>query len=228
MKLSFIIPVLNEASNIQKILLPLLYYREQGHEVILVDGGSTDNTIDRAENMVDKVIRTQKGRSTQMNAGAQKANGDVFVFLHADTWLPDQAAEIITHAMNKSPKVWGRFDIKFTGSHWIYRIISTMMNFRSALSGIATGDQCIFVQQSVFEKIGGYADIPLMEDVNISKQLKAFSRPVRVKFPAVTSSRRWEQNGVLRTILLMWYLRASYFFGVSASKLVGKYYRQAG
>ena len=227
MKLSFIIPVLNEAENIQKILLPLLFYRHQGHEVILVDGGSTDNTIAQAESMVDMVIKSPAGRARQMNAGAKLATGDVLVFLHADTWLPDFAADLITSALSGSKRVWGRFDVTLSGSGWIYRLISTMINHRSSLSGIATGDQCIFIQHNIFAKISGYADIPLMEDIEISKRLKQLSRPVRIKSRAVTSSRRWEHDGVFRTILLMWYLRASYYFGQPADKLVSKYYRRA-
>lgn len=225
MKLSFIIPVLNEAKNISKILLPLSIYRQKGHEVIIVDGGSHDNTVELAQQQSDRVIQSQKGRAKQMNTGASEASGDVLVFLHADTWLPEHAALIIENNLKKTARSWGRFDVRLSGSKFIFRLIGEIMNYRSRYTGIATGDQCIFVRRAVFDKINGFPELALMEDIAISKQLKHISKPVCLQEKVVTSSRRWEEQGIARTILLMWYLRARYFFGGSPEKLEKIYYR---
>lgn len=225
MKLSIIIPVYNEAENIVALLRRLQNYRFQGHEVIVVDGGSRDNSFDCAVGMVDKLLMSKPGRAMQMNIGAEQANGEVLVFLHADTELPPQANTLITETMNKKYQ-WGRFNVRLSGRHQFFRIIETMMNWRSCLTGIATGDQVIFVRRNVFMQTGGYPEIKLMEDIELSKKLKAFSKPACIKNPVTTSSRRWEQNGIVKTTLLMWQLRLLYFLGVSPDKLFTRYYRK--
>lgn len=225
MKLSIIIPVYNEAENIVALLRRLQSYRFQGHEVIVVDGGSRDNSFDCAVGMVDKLLMSKPGRAMQMNIGAEQASGEVLVFLHADTELPPQANNLIVDAMNNKNQ-WGRFNVRLSGRHRMFRIIETMMNWRSCLTGIATGDQVIFVRRNVFLQAGGYPEIKLMEDIELSKRLKIFSKPVCIKNPVTTSSRRWEKNGIVKTTLLMWQLRLLYFFGVPPDKLFTRYYRK--
>jgi len=223
MKLSIIIPVFNEAENIANTLEQLQTYRQQGHEVIVVDGGSQDNTIDLIQNMADQLLISKHGRAVQMNNGAEQAQGNVLVFLHADTQLPDIADTFIVNAIDQGYQ-WGRFNVRLSGQKILFRIIETMMNWRSCLTGIATGDQVIFVQRKIFEQVGAYPEIKLMEDVALSKQLKSFSRPACIKIRVKTSSRKWEKNGILKTVLLMWRLRLLYFFGVSPDKLFSQYY----
>lgn len=227
MKLSFIIPVLNEAGRITEVLQALQTSRETGHEVIVVDGGSRDNTMALADPLADIVISSSNGRARQMNSGVTRATGDVFVFLHADTRLPAGATQLIIHALGEGDQQWGRFDVSLQGNRIMFHIIAWFMNLRSRLTGIATGDQCLFIKRGTFAQIGGYPDIPLMEDISISATLKKISRPVCLQAKVITSSRRWQQQGVWRTILLMWYLRASYFFGTPAERLVKIYYRQS-
>lgn len=225
MKLSIIIPVYNEAENMVVLLRRLQNYRFQGHEVIVVDGGSRDNSFDCAVGMVDKLLMSKPGRAMQMNIGAEQASGEVLVFLHADTELPPQANTLITEAMNKKYQ-WGRFNVRLSGQHRFFRVIETMMNWRSCLTGIATGDQVIFVRRNVFLQAGGYPEIKLMEDIELSKKLKAFSKPACIKNPVTTSSRRWDKNGIVKTTLLMWQLRLLYFLGVPPDKLFTRYYRK--
>ncbi len=221
MKLSVIIPTLNEASGIVSTLMPLQSWREQGHEIIIADGGSQDKTLSLAQPLSDNIINAPKGRAQQMNAGAANASGDVLLFLHADTRLPDNAPELISNALHNTQ--WGRFDVTLSGHHFMFRIVEFMMNTRSRLTGIATGDQAIFIKRDLFEKEHGFANIPLMEDIEISKRLKKIFRPACIKERLVTSSRRWEQYGIAKTILLMWRLRLAYFFGTPPDKLAKRY-----
>lgn len=218
---SIIIPTLNEEASIKNLLLQFQPYREQGHEVIVVDGGSKDNTIAIAEEYSDKVIQSQPGRAVQMNNGAIQSKGMVLWFLHADTVIPGNALNQIEQALINSD--WGRFDVRLSGSHLLFRVIEKMMNLRSCISGIATGDQGIFVKKENFDSVQGYSDIPLMEDIDFSKKLKSISSPVCIKEKLITSSRRWEENGILATVFLMWRLRFLYWLGVSADKLAVQY-----
>lgn len=221
MFISIIIPVLNEEKAIQALLQQLQACRQLGHEVIVVDGGSTDDTVLIAKPLVDKIIQSGTGRADQMNSGAVEARGDVLWFLHADTIIPHNALEPILQAMKNNN--WGRFNVKLSGSPVLFRVIEKMMNARSCISGIATGDQGIFVKKHHFELAKHYPNIPLMEDIELSKKLKKISWPVCLKEELITSSRRWEQNGILSTVLLMWRLRFLYWLGVSAAKLARQY-----
>lgn len=223
MLVSIIIPALNEESSINNLLKQLQPYRKQGHEVIVVDGGSNDNTISVSGLLADKVIQSEPGRAVQMNNGAAQANGDVLWFLHADTIIFQQTLDEIQFYLKDIDKQWGRFNVKLSGSHILFRVIEKMINLRSCLSSIATGDQGIFVKRKIFEQLGGYTSLPLMEDIDLSKKLKKISRPVCVKHALITSSRRWEKYGILKTVLLMWRLRFLYWIGVSADKLALQY-----
>lgn len=223
MKLSIIIPALNEEDAIVEMLASLQPLRQAGHELIVVDGGSDDQTLQLAEPLVDHAIESPAGRARQMNSGAALAAREILLFLHADTRLPDDAAHQIDAALNRTMKVWGRFDVRLSGRHFMFRVIERMINLRSCISGVATGDQAIFVRRGVFELFGGYAEIPLMEDVELAKSLRSISRPCCINSPVVTSSRRWEEYGIIKTIWLMWRLRFLYFIGVDPQRLVDIY-----
>jgi rSAM/selenodomain-associated transferase 2 len=223
LRISIIIPCLNEGEGLQRCLLNLQTLRSAGHEVILVDGGSVDQErLTTAESCVDRLVRTSAGRAHQMNSGAQHARGDVYWFLHADSGIAEGMAAAILTAVGTRP-AWGRFDIRLSGSHSLFRIIEWMMNWRSRISGIATGDQGIFVHYQLFQQIGGFPQQPLMEDIEISRRLKRVVSPICLPGPLVTSSRRWESNGMLRTILLMWFLRLAYWLGVEPEYLARLY-----
>jgi len=223
MHVTIIMPVLNEAATIEASLQALQGYRQQGHELIVVDGNSQDKTADLARGLCDKLIISQPGRARQMNAGAEQARGNILLFLHADTCLPENAMEHLTNSITQTDKVWGRFDVRLSGRHWLLRLVAIMMNLRSRLSGIATGDQCIFVRRDVFHQLNGFPEIALMEDISLSRTLLAESRPICLPLKVTTSSRRWEQNGIIHTILLMWYLRLAYFFGKAPESLARIY-----
>lgn len=221
MFISIIIPVLNEEQRVKALLEQLQIYRQQGHEVIVVNGGSDDETVSISKPLADKVITSDSGRAKQMNKGVAESTNEVLWFLHADTSIPENAIEAIQESIIKCE--WGRFNIKLSGSHILFRIIEKMINVRSCVSGIATGDQGIFVKRKIFESIDGYSDIPLMEDVALSKKLKKISHSKCIKEMLTTSSRRWEKNGIIKTILLMWHLRFLYWIGVTPDKLAKLY-----
>ena len=216
-------PVLNESTGIVDFLEPLQKYRFSKIEIILVDGGSDDTTIKLATPLCDIVQTSEPGRANQMNAGAKIATGDILLFLHADTLLPNYFPEIIEESLTCHDKVWGRFDVSMSGDNPSLRMIAFFMNLRSRLTGIATGDQAIFVEKTVFHQLKGFQNIPLMEDVAFSKSAKKMSRPVCLSEKLITSSRRWEKFGIWRTIFLMWQLRLAYFVGVNPCRLAKKY-----
>ena len=225
MKVSIIIPVLNEQKAIQKLLPSLAWARREGHEIIIVDGGSHDDTAQSAEAYSDFVIFSPRSRSIQMNMGASAATGDIFLFLHVDTVLPHDSFHELLSVLQRKSHVWGRFNVRLSGKHFLLRIVEFMMNARSRLTGIATGDQAIFVSKELFQSIGGFRNIAIMEDIEISRRLRKVFRPICLSQTVLTSSRRWEQSGILRTIILMWRLRISYWLGADPENLVKQYYR---
>ncbi len=222
MKLSIIMPVLNEAAGIEAAFAALAPFRARGVEVIVADGGSTDSTAERARPLADRLIGAPRGRSVQMNAGAAAANGDVLLFLHADTQLPENADRTVLDGVASSGRSWGRFDVRFDDGDFL-ALVALMMNWRSRLTGIATGDQALFVTRAAFERIGGFPAIALMEDVALSAKLKRIGRPLALHARVTTSSRRWRKHGTLRTILLMWRLRLEFFLGADPEKLAKIY-----
>ena len=226
LKLSIIIPTLNEAGRISAALVALQPFRQRGAEILVADGGSTDGTADIAVLGADNVITAPGGRASQQNAGAQKALGDTFLFLHIDTQLPLDADDLIADALNDRAVQWGRFDVRFDTDQTMLRVVATMMNARSRLTGIATGDQCIFVRRNEFEAVGGFPTLPLMEDVALSTLLRRHSAPECLHNKVTTSSRRWQKNGIWRTIFLMWGLRLAFALGVSPARLA-RWYGQA-
>lgn len=223
MKLSVIVPMLNEASSLPRLLGQLLPLQVAGHQVLLVDGGSDDGSPQLARQAGLTVIESPRGRARQMNAGAALANNEVLLFLHADTRLPAEADQLVTSALQNSQQVWGRFDVQIDGRPWMLRVVAFMINLRSRLSGIATGDQAMFVRRDVFERLARFADLPLMEDVELSRRLRQVSRPLCLRQRVMTSGRRWETRGVWKTIFLMWRLRYAYWRGVPASELAKAY-----
>jgi len=221
-RLSIIVPVLDEAARIRRALELLAPLRARGHEVIVVDGGSGDGSRELAAPLADRVIQAPRGRARQMNAGAAAASGDALLFLHADTCLPEGADALIFRSLEKY--AWGRFDVRIESPHPMLRMVGFAMNLRSRLTGIATGDQAMFVRRDAFH---GFPEIALMEDIAFSKAMKRQSPPACLRERAVTSGRRWEQHGVLRTILLMWRLRLAYFLGAAPDELARRYANKA-
>lgn len=220
--LSIIVPVLNEAAAIETALSALSQYRARGAEVIVVDGGSTDATVTMARPLADNLIVAPRGRASQMNAGAAAARGDVLLFLHADTRLPENADTLISKALARTGRAWGRFDIRIEDG-LLLALVAGMMNIRSRLTGIATGDQAIFITRAAFECAAGFPPIALMEDIAFSAGLRRVGPPVRLRAKVTTSSRRWRQNGIARTIFLMWRLRLAYFAGADPAQLAQRY-----
>jgi rSAM/selenodomain-associated transferase 2 len=225
MKISIVIPVLNEAPLVVQNLSALQPLRAVGHELILVDGGSDDSTVLLSEPFVDQTIRSFKGRSRQMNSGAMAAKEEILLFLHIDTLLPEGADRLIVNGMEREMKSWGRFDVRLSGGHPLFRVVDWLMNWRSRITGIATGDQAIFVQKKLFRTVGGFPDIDLMEDIVLSKRLKRYSLPCCLWHRVLTSSRRWEKKGMVHTILLMWFLRGAFFLRVNPNRLAKFYDR---
>ena len=229
-----ILPVFNEAKHLEKTLSELL----AGHpfdEVIVVDGGSTDASVEivcklmsadaSGTQPVPYLIQAPRGRARQMHAGVQAASADVLLFLHADTTLPPDAVEQIRNAIRRDYPC-GCFDVRLSGRHILFRVIERLMNWRSRVSGIATGDQGLFVRRDVYRMLGGFAPIALMEDIEFSTRLKSVGKPARLRGPVIASSRRWEERGIIRTILLMWTLRFLYWLGVSPERLARWYERR--
>ena len=221
-RLSIVLPVLNEAEGIEATLRALAPLRGRGTEVIVADGGSRDTTADLARPLADQVLAAPRGRARQMNAGAAAARADVLLFLHADTQLPDGADHLVRRALVAGAE-WGRFDVRISGKPFMLRVVATLMNLRSRWSGIATGDQAIFMTRAAYDGVGGFPDQPLMEDVEISRRLRAAGRPACLRDRVTTSGRRWETRGVWRTIFLMWRLRWRYWRGAPAQVLAEAY-----
>lgn len=243
--ISIIVPVLNEARLVAASLQQLAPLRERGVEIIVVDGGSGDGTVAAAAPGCDRLVRTAPGRALQMNAGAAVGRGDLLLFLHVDTRLPaDALAQLASASTAAGPGAldarppqtspvhgrtaagaafWGRFDVAIAGRPRLLKVVAALMNLRSRCSGIATGDQAIFVSRRAFDAVGGFPVQPLMEDIEISRRLRRLARPVCVRAKVVTSGRRWEQGGTWRTILLMWRLRLLYRLGVGAERLARAY-----
>lgn len=220
--LSIIIPVLNESQGIEATLRALAPLQQRGVELVVVDGGSEDDTRSLARAHARVVLSGPRGRARQMNEGAAHARGDVLMFLHADTQLPPDADGLVLRAM-ATGATWGRFDVRISGSARMLRVIAALMNVRSRWSGIATGDQALFVRRAAFERLGGFPDQPLMEDVELSKRLCREQRPTCLRAKVVTSGRRWESRGVWRTIFLMWHLRWRYWRGEAPERLAEAY-----
>ena len=221
-RVSVIIPTLNEAPRLRDLLGDLAAGRQIGLELIVADGGSADGTLDLARPLADRVLETERGRAVQMNAGARAARGVYLWFLHADTRVPPEALTTLGAACGAGT-LWGHFDVRLSGRQPLLRLVERLMNLRSCLTGIATGDQGIFVTRAGFEAAGGYQEIPLMEDIALSKALRRRAQPLCLRTPIETSSRRWEERGLLRTILLMWRLRLAYALGADPRRLARRY-----
>jgi rSAM/selenodomain-associated transferase 2 len=226
MRLAIIIPALNEAAQIEGCLAALAELRQRGASVIVVDGGSADATVRLAAPMCDRVIAAPRGRALQMNAGArceEAQSADVLLFLHADVRLPPEADRLIFRALSNRRSGWGRFDVTLQGRSAGLRLVGSMMNLRSRLTGICTGDQALFVEQGVFLALDGFAPIELMEDVEFSRRARRLSVPVALRPPVIVSARRWDQVGLARAVLRMWWLRLAYFLGADPRQLARRY-----
>lgn len=225
MHLSIIVPALNEAAHIADTLAPLQRMRDKGAQVVFVDGGSRDATTQIAATQVDELITSVPGRAAQMRAGAAIARGESLLFLHADSHLPDRADQAIFDALTERKFQWGRFDVEITGQHFMLPVIAWFMNKRSRLTGIATGDQGIFMTRAAYDQCGGFPLQPLMEDIDICKRLRKIGPPACLHEKIITSGRRWEKHGVWRTIRLMWWLRLRYFLGATPEDIHRAYYK---
>ena len=218
MRIAVIIPARNEADNIEQTLEPLQNWRQRGHQLILVDGGSSDSTVENARPLVDVVLESEPGRAQQMNIGAENTDADILLFLHADTLIEAHVDQLIIDAVTNG-RGWGRFNVGFDDSAIIFKVIAFFMNLRSCVTSIATGDQAIFVEQGLFNQAGRYPAQVLMEDIQLSINLRRQQRASCLWSKVITSARRWKQNGILRTVVLMWMLRFAYFVGISADRL---------
>lgn len=225
MRFSVVVPALDEAAALDAQGARFERLKRAGAELILVDGGSHDGTVDAARPLFDRTLSSRAGRGCQMNAGTQHASGSWLVFAHMDTSLEDTHLQALARALDREPgRRWGRFDVRLSGRGLRFAVIAWAMNLRSRWTGIATGDQCLFVHADEFAAVGGYPDQPLMEDIELSKRLKRRSPPLCLRKPVTTSSRRWEGNGVARTVCLMWRLRLAYAFGADPQALARCYY----
>lgn len=216
--LCIIVPVLDEAEHLADALAALQPFRQRGARLVVVDGGSTDDTLAVASVHADLAFVAPRGRASQMNAGAAACPPDLLLFVHADTRLPSNADELVRDAVS-GPLRWGRFDVRIASRRWMLRIVEWGMNLRSRWIDIATGDQCLFVRGDLFDAVGGFPDIALMKDIAISRALKRHGPPARLRERVDASARRWEREGVWRTIPLMWRLRAAFFFGADPRRL---------
>lgn len=221
--LSIVIPVLNEAAGLGAVLDALAPLTARGAELIIADGGSSDGTVALAQASGATTIAVFRGRAGQMNAGAQQTSAGVLLFLHADTLLPEYADQLIALALADGKAVWGRFDVHIAGKSPLLGVVAASMNLRSRFSGIATGDQAMFMTRAAFDAVGGFPAQPLMEDIEISRRLRQLSRPACLRAKVKTSGRRWETRGVWRTILLMWRLRFAYWRGAAPEQLAELY-----
>jgi len=221
--ISIVVPMLNEVHALTDLLPDLQSLRRNGCEVLLVDGGSEDASVVMAERAGFTVLKSPRGRARQMNAGARAARGKLLLFLHADTRPPADAHALIREALSDRSRVWGFFKVRIEGRPRMLRVVSFFTNLRSRLTGIATGDQAHFMERSAFERVGGFPDQPLMEDVELSRRLKRVTPPVCVDASVTTSGRRWESRGVWRTIFLMWRLRLAYWLGAHPENLAKAY-----
>lgn len=221
MRLSIVIPVLNESATIESMLQRLAELRRGGAQVIVVDGGSDDDTAALAGRHADMVLASARGRALQMHAGALAASGDALLFLHADTVLPPGAGALVACALRSH--AWGRFDVALDGAHPVYRLIAAMMNLRSRLTSVATGDQAIFMRRAFYFDAGGFPPLALMEDIAFCKRARRLARPACLRARVLTSARRWEKHGAWRTVWLMWRLRLAYFLGADPEALALRY-----
>ena len=222
-KASVIIPVLNEAEQLAELLVELQPLRGHGVELVLVDGGSSDSSRRLAIGLVDQLLESSAGRAIQMNRGAATAGGEWLFFLHADTRLTTASRQALLELLERDKACWGRFDVQISGRHPLLGLVARMMNVRSRLTGIATGDQLMFVHRVLFDAVGGFVEQPLMEDIELSKCLKAVNRPLCLPQRVITSGRRWDQRGFWPTVVLMWRLRWCYWWGVPAEQLARQY-----
>lgn len=220
--LCIVVPVLDEATTLAVRLQALAPLRQRGARVVVVDGGSRDDTLAIARDHADLALPAPRGRASQMNAGAAACPADVLLFLHADTVLPDNA-DVLARRATLGPFAWGRFDVRIDSARPALRLVSTMMNLRSRWTGIATGDQALFVRHDLFSRVGGFPELPLMEDIAMSRVLKRHGPPACLRERVTTSARRWERHGVWQTVLLMWRLRAAYFLGADPRQLAIQY-----
>ena len=220
--ISVIIPTLNEAAVIEKTLRGLP--RREDLERIIVDGGSSDDTAERAMPFVDKVLVTEAGRARQMNAGARAAGGDVLLFLHADSRLADGAFDAITRTLEDPTVAGGAFALAIDSPRPALRLVSAAANWRTRLTGVPYGDQGLFVRRSVFERLGGYPEWPLLEDLEFGRRLKADGKVMILSDPVTVSSRRWDKEGIGCTTLRNQIFVVLYFMGVSPVRLA-RWYR---
>jgi rSAM/selenodomain-associated transferase 2 len=223
MQISVIIPALNEAGVLVRTLRHLQPLRGRGHEVLVVDGGSNDNTLAEAVPLADRVLQAPRGRARQMHAGAVNAGGSILWFLHADTRPPEGADYLIRQTLEDRHAMWGWFDVRLSDAHPLLKCVAWLMNRRSRLTGIVTGDQGIFVRRAVYEQAGGFPQLPIMEDIALSRRLRRLGRPLQIDTPLLSSSRRWEKHGIVRTIFTMWCLRFGYFLGIDPRRLARFY-----
>jgi rSAM/selenodomain-associated transferase 2 len=221
--LSIVIPALDEEQHIGATLQALAPARARGAEVLVVDGGSSDGTVALAAACADRVLRAPRGRSSQLNAGARTARGDLLLFLHADSIVPAAFDRTLADVVADHPLAWGRFDVRISGGDALLAMVAAMMNVRSRLTGIATGDQALFATRALFDRAGGFPSQPLMEDIAFCRRAKRIAAPLCLRERVTTSGRRWTQQGIVRTVVLMWRLRLAYFFGADPARLAARY-----